>query len=733
MPIMRHAILAAIIGAIAVTFMSFTADRRAYAASSINPSAPASGSPMTSAPVRNNFVAAANDVNGIESMFAGTSPPGAPTIGQDWLFNSGVPLVWYKYDGSMFDEIGTINQTTHKFSPLVNTLQGNPIAPTAPSPGNYYSWNGTNWVPVPGPLVINVTALRGACTGTSGCPSGDPVYPNGVTRMTDGVANAPPMAFAVGSATCATDDGATCVNSADGKSWVGKFPGVAADPRQFGAIGDGVTNDNAIWQNIVNDLPSGATVELGPRQYCITGITINSALTIRGGGQRIDLPQGSGFVNCSPNLAQMITVSNEGAHLENFSILAGTDGSPATSGSVLLLSGSQIVVSGLAIRDACNAVTVTGQRDSVIYSVITGFVANSCTLAQMGTSATASIDPRFQNNSISSKDIGTPGSSNTVAFLLANDGGGYFDHNDILFADTCTSINPQAGENVSGVYFDSTVLGDTCPSYGLYVNTGASSASIYEIFFHDVWASSEGNLTAGYGTGGYIASPGIYVRNGGGGKVSGLNFLGHHEFTNGGNGIDIDGTYSNVLLDEGQNCANSYASPGSLYGILVGNTNAGGIILRNNTIGGVCGNRSQTIAAGLYFSANAGAGTITRVTGNTFVETSSGGAANYVGGTEPTGSTIGPTVFANNDNLDTTNFPVASATTIDPLFYSWISLTGSTNVSTISGPYSGRTLSITDTGGASLVTGGNILAVPASFAANQLIICKANASSWFCH
>lgn len=56
----------------------------AYPASTIDPTVPAAHSPMSSAPIRANFSAAANDINGIEGCWAGITAPPLPLTGQCW-------------------------------------------------------------------------------------------------------------------------------------------------------------------------------------------------------------------------------------------------------------------------------------------------------------------------------------------------------------------------------------------------------------------------------------------------------------------------------------------------------------------------------------------------------------------------------------------------------------------------------------------------------------------------
>lgn len=91
----------------------------ASAGSTINPSAPAQGSALTSGPVRSNFAAAYNDINGIEGMFAGSTAPPSPLQGQDWLNTSvTTAATWSKWNTitSTWTLIGTFNLNTGVFT-----------------------------------------------------------------------------------------------------------------------------------------------------------------------------------------------------------------------------------------------------------------------------------------------------------------------------------------------------------------------------------------------------------------------------------------------------------------------------------------------------------------------------------------------------------------------------------------------------------------------------------------
>lgn len=81
-----------------------------------------------------------------------------------------------------------------------------------------------------GSSLANTTAMRAAATTS---------FPNGVWRVTDGAVGAPPVWYNVGASACVTDDGASCIDSSNGKSWVAQFPATGADVREFGAASGG--------------------------------------------------------------------------------------------------------------------------------------------------------------------------------------------------------------------------------------------------------------------------------------------------------------------------------------------------------------------------------------------------------------------------------------------------------------------------------------------------------------
>lgn len=146
----------------------------AFAGSTVNPSIPAAGSPMSSAPIRANFQAAATDINNILGMFPGPSAPSNPTVGQDWLNVGLSPYVWSKWTGGAggWGQVATINPTTGAIaialssgnvvatSPLASAFAGGTVTLSLGYDANF-SLSGSNLALTPiasGHLLANAGA-----------------------------------------------------------------------------------------------------------------------------------------------------------------------------------------------------------------------------------------------------------------------------------------------------------------------------------------------------------------------------------------------------------------------------------------------------------------------------------------------------------------------------------------------------------------------------------------------
>jgi hypothetical protein len=132
----------------------------ARAGSTVNPSIPATNSPLVSAPIRGNFAAAFNDINNILTKFSGVAAPASPSCYQDWAdtstlgANSIVTFRFWNCATSAWVAWGTLNTATNTFSATGVTL----AVGSTPISG------GTN----NGLLYNNAGVLQNLATGNNG-------------------------------------------------------------------------------------------------------------------------------------------------------------------------------------------------------------------------------------------------------------------------------------------------------------------------------------------------------------------------------------------------------------------------------------------------------------------------------------------------------------------------------------------------------------------------------------
>lgn len=97
------------------------------AASTIDPTQPSQAGALSSAPVRNNFIAAYSDINHILNMYAGATAPTNPFVFQYWGDTTTSPYTVRQYDGSQWVAIGTLNPSTHAYIPGFGNLSANTV------------------------------------------------------------------------------------------------------------------------------------------------------------------------------------------------------------------------------------------------------------------------------------------------------------------------------------------------------------------------------------------------------------------------------------------------------------------------------------------------------------------------------------------------------------------------------------------------------------------------------
>jgi|GEM_PF-6736658 len=420
------------------------------------------------------------------------------------------------------------------------------------------------------------------------------------------VSSGPPVIGPIGAGTVTPSGGTTA-------SSLSTLTSRIITPMDFGAVGNGTTDDTAAVQAAVNAATSpsaGGTLYLGQRLYCIRSISWSKPLRIIGAQSPFQTVSTitSGFKACAPNL-NLLTVNAgaDGTTLENFAIVANASGQN-TSGYVLTVNANHVITTGLSLTDPCNGILEIGNNNQYLYNVVSGFNEpndGACTGMTIGTAAVQSIDARIEGNLIALQGNSASGTgAYGTGMLFVNAGGGYVTSNDILFSNIGTKIAPPSGATVQWTFFDHTVLGDSTYSDGLHI-APAAGGTVEGISISNSWAGDVGNWK---GAGTWNNATGIYAENPFGGTVTGLRIIGFRQMGSGGGNIAIQFPDTQIIgssLCGGGNAVGANAATG----LSINSANA---IVSGNIIASSCeGVVGQELLYGIHLQSGAAGISIT--------------------------------------------------------------------------------------------------------------------------
>jgi hypothetical protein len=123
----------------------------ALANSTIDPTQPPMNGAFVSAPVRNNFVAAFNDINNLLNDFASPNPPPSPSAGQRWRNTGVTPNVVNQWSGTAWLQISTFDITGGTITPFFGNrlLAWQQLIPGLGASGECMVFTGTSTNPTP--------------------------------------------------------------------------------------------------------------------------------------------------------------------------------------------------------------------------------------------------------------------------------------------------------------------------------------------------------------------------------------------------------------------------------------------------------------------------------------------------------------------------------------------------------------------------------------------------------
>lgn len=374
----------------------------------------------------------------------------------------------------------------------------------------------TNYAPyqfiLNGPTVANTTALRNSCTSYTNCPSGDNIFLNGVTRLTDGTANAPPLYYAIDkNHICTSDDGGYCIKSANTTSsyFIAQFSG-AADVREWSANPNGTSNSGpainaceaAYYSCLIPVSALGfftSTSIVVPPGHSLLGVIANpggpppTAITFAG----------SSWIICSATATPCVTTSQTTGAQPSTSIrdivISGVNGVP-TAGTIGLrvTSGYNIQLANIYVynEDICRQLISSGTAPSGLgineqnplagacksyYFDFNGWPEYRSTNGRIGTNGghdyVAQAYIRAENNTCSKPGCGP----NTISFFGTqfNPGGIAGPACNISVGNITSGYNTLAVVKLIGVHFENTGTSffcsdNTVPAIGQIYVTNAS-------------------------------------------------------------------------------------------------------------------------------------------------------------------------------------------------------------------------------------------------------------------
>lgn len=484
------------------------------------------------------------------------------------------------------------------------------------------------------------------------------------------------------------------------------------DPRNWGAVGNGTTNDAVAFQNLVN-AAQNSTIVIGNNIYRLnTGITSAGPIHIVGPGVTINAGLRAGATNLN-----LLTLSGGDSLLSGFRIDMGNAGTN-TSGTAITTSatGQNTTIEDVVILNPCIGLDINGNKIHVNRVRVDDFAFSGCYGARVGNLTTGAGTLA----EIVSSTFASSQSSPATADLLILDAGGLYlgGNDDFLFATNGTLIRPGLNQQVIWLFAENSAIADTNAGEGIVVDTADSGAIVQGLYFNGTWSAN--TLAAGKGDC-------IHIKNTAGGLIGGVHFVGHRAMNCGGNGLEIDGLNSifDISYDSGSICSNSKGNPDQFYNVYI-NNNAQDISITNSFIKASCnGLHNGPVHSDIFFGSNTAQ---IDIIGNIMYDatcTTCAASGIVTVGTPTSG------VVTNNGGIDTAQPVIAiSGGVINLTANPNYSISGTGTINTINGQWVGRTATLINSAGTNTFTGGNICNSTYTSAQNVPVIAMWQATCW---
>lgn len=349
----------------------------------------------------------------------------------------------------------------------------------------------------------------------------------------------------------------------------------AVNVKDFGGLGDGVSDDTDAISDAIAELPSTGGKIIFPK-----GTYLSDPFAVEKSGVWL---AGSGFgqtrIYNRSTSDDMITIGSVSAAALNCKITDMAIRSPAVRSAgigINVLNGYNVVLNDVDVRDHFMGVQLGAgsfrylDRVRVMHDGFTP--ASGC----VGIKVSGGNDDYISNAYITTGQY----SNNPLSGLQISDTAGIWLHNiDIVQFGDGMLINPGTGESVSWLWATN-VASDTNYRHGMYI-TVSGSGTIKGLNFTNCWTASNGKTDA---TTGWGAGMGVYTL---GAAIDGVSFNQHRSLKNGREGFYLSGGINIDVLNSFIS-GNSQQTHGSKNGITIG-ANVNKFKLIANTVGPLAG------------------------------------------------------------------------------------------------------------------------------------------------